>query len=553
MVKDFDNVAFGLVVTMAVSKHFFHMKPSISYGFVFMLRKGLDFSEESIEKSYGKESANESGSKNGDCGTGSQSDNTVGHPPWVHHPLDHNFKEYQVTKIIDVENWRIKIIVSLFEWNPSVSSMESSIQSTFRFSLEDTDECEELQLQATSNFKADHVDAYDSDCDDEATVNEIFMANLSPVGSLNDDTVAPRYDSNTLSEVPHYDTYHDSDVLNSNIQELGYIENIISTNESYDELKGNSDVISFTDYMLIIGEDTDNYVPPPVQKDDMMLSVIEQMKSQVKNCNKCKSIDVVLLDLQESNKSLSELQKHFAKLEEYNITLHIAFQNHKEQMILNDPDTINKQLLVKTINNQSVEIDDLKVKLIRKIEDENVSLAFQVSSLVKEREHIKSVSSTNASESKLRSNTKNDRIPQPSSRRMKNKVESHHRKFKSSANKNNHVSDCNVNVKNVSLSKNSDTISISCNEYLFFPNHDACVVQYLKKMQTPKVAKSAKQKVTSEWKPAGRIFKTLGLKWVPTGRMFTLVESKCSSSPSRNTTTKILPNRQIPKNHSNSG
>ncbi|GJT54083.1 hypothetical protein Tco_0989137 [Tanacetum coccineum] len=41
---------------------------------------------------------------------------------------------------------------------------------------------------------------------------------------------------------------------------------------------------------------------------------------------------------------------------------------------------------------------------------------------------------------------------------MKNKVEAHHRKFKSSVNKNNHVSDCNANVKNVALSKNSDTI-----------------------------------------------------------------------------------------------
>ncbi|GJU45830.1 ribonuclease H-like domain-containing protein, partial [Tanacetum coccineum] len=50
------------------------------------------------------------------------------------------------------------------------------------------------------------------------------------------------------------------------------------------------------------------------------------------------------------------------------------------------------------------------------------------------------VSSTNASGSKPKSNTKNDRIPQPSSRSKKNKVEAHHRKFKSSANKNNHVS-----------------------------------------------------------------------------------------------------------------
>ncbi|GKA61907.1 ribonuclease H-like domain-containing protein [Tanacetum coccineum] len=52
------------------------------------------------------------------------------------------------------------------------------------------------------------------------------------------------------------------------------------------------------------------------------------------------------------------------------------------------------------------------------------------------------VSSINASGSKPKSNTKNDRIPQSSSRSMKNKVEAYHRKFKSSANKNNHVLDC---------------------------------------------------------------------------------------------------------------
>ncbi|GJW91554.1 integrase, catalytic region, zinc finger, CCHC-type containing protein [Tanacetum coccineum] len=91
-------------------------------------------------------------------------------------------------------------------------------------------------LQATSNFKADHANAYDSDCDDEATTNAIFMANLSPVGSINDDKVEPRYDSYILSKVPHYNTYHESDVLNFDIQELEYIENIVSNNEAYDEL-----------------------------------------------------------------------------------------------------------------------------------------------------------------------------------------------------------------------------------------------------------------------------------------------------------------------------
>ncbi|GJZ44214.1 integrase, catalytic region, zinc finger, CCHC-type containing protein [Tanacetum coccineum] len=233
---------------------------------------------------------------------------------------------------------------------------------------------------STTTFKADYIDAYDSNCDDEATTNAIFMANLLPVGSLNDDTVGLRYDSDMLSEVPHYDTYHDSDMLNSNVQELGYIENIVSNNESYDE---------FT----------------------------------------------------------------------------------------------------------------------------------------------RRVSSTNTSGSNPRSNTKNDRIPQPSSRSKKNKVEAHHRKFKSSANKNNHVLDCNANVKNVALSKNSDTICLSCNECLFSANHDACVVQYLKKMQKHKVAKSAKQKVKSEWKLTGRVFTSVGLRWKPIGRMFNMDEKIIQTSP----------------------
>ncbi|GKE59060.1 hypothetical protein Tco_1498245, partial [Tanacetum coccineum] len=125
---------------------------------------------------------------------------------------------------------------------------------------------------------------------------------------------------------------------------------------------------------------------------DIMCTYLRSL-NEVDNCGKCKSLNIVLLDLQESNKSFCEFRKRFAELEEYNITLDIAFQNHKEQMIVNDPETKNKQFLVKTINNQYVEINDLKVQLRDKLhdsenEDENVSLAFQVSSLVKEREHI---------------------------------------------------------------------------------------------------------------------------------------------------------------------
>nr|GEV05614.1 hypothetical protein [Tanacetum cinerariifolium] len=48
---------------MAVFEHLLHTKPRIGKRFAFMLRKGSDFSEAWIEKSWGKESDNESGLK----------------------------------------------------------------------------------------------------------------------------------------------------------------------------------------------------------------------------------------------------------------------------------------------------------------------------------------------------------------------------------------------------------------------------------------------------------------------------------------------------------
>nr|GFA13778.1 integrase, catalytic region, zinc finger, CCHC-type, peptidase aspartic, catalytic [Tanacetum cinerariifolium] len=61
----------------------------------------------------------------------------------------------------------------------------------------------------------------------------------------------------------------------------------------------------------------------------------------------------------------------------------------------------------------------------------------------------------------------------------------------------------------------------------FFANHDACVVRNIKDVQKRKKAKSAKQRVKSEWKPIGWIFKTVGLKWIPMGRTFKLVGKVC--------------------------
>ncbi|GJT04126.1 hypothetical protein Tco_0838588 [Tanacetum coccineum] len=83
------------------------------------------------------------------------------------------------------------------------------------------------------------------------------------------------------------------------------------------------------------------------------------------------------------------------------------------------------------------------------------------------------VSYIDASGSKPKGDTKNDKIQRPSHRSKKNKVEAQPRKSKPSSNKNNHVSNYNANIKNVALSKNPENVCLSCNECLFSANHDA--------------------------------------------------------------------------------
>nr|GEV52701.1 putative reverse transcriptase domain-containing protein [Tanacetum cinerariifolium] len=194
----------------------------------------------------------------------------------------------------------------------------------------------------------------------------------------------------------------------------------------------------------------------------------------------------------------------------------------------------NNKLYIDASRSKQIEVNNIKKHVVKQItqKTDNTMLS-----------STERVISTDASGSKIRRNTKNDRIQRPLSRSKTNKVEAQPRKSKFSSNKNNHVSDCNANVKNIALSKNSANVCLSCNECLFFANHDACVVKYLKDMQKLKKAKSVKQKEKIEWKPTGWIFKTVGLKWIPTSRTFNLVGKMVP--PSKNMSTIVVPPGKI--------
>nr|GEV03854.1 hypothetical protein [Tanacetum cinerariifolium] len=126
MIKDFDNIAFRQIMTMAVLEHFLHTKPStamflplgisvfkhIAYSEEFInvfMRIGfgsaiklVSFDESQVVTFNGKFLC---GFSNSDCGSESQSNNTVGSPHgfiihWI--IILKNIKK--VTEVIDIEN-----------------------------------------------------------------------------------------------------------------------------------------------------------------------------------------------------------------------------------------------------------------------------------------------------------------------------------------------------------------------------------------------------------------------------------------------------------------
>nr|GEZ21273.1 copia protein [Tanacetum cinerariifolium] len=99
----------------------------------------------------------------------------------------------------------------------------------------------------------------------------------------------------------------------------------------------------------------------------------------------------------------------------------------------------------------------------------------------------------------------------------------------------NSVSNVNFNLK-----------CATCNGCLFFDNHDACVVDYIKSVNASRKYKSVKTPVKRKvWKPTGNVFKTVGHIWKPTGQTFKLVGNVCLLTRIA-TPTIVSPREPIP-------
>nr|GEV27617.1 retrovirus-related Pol polyprotein from transposon TNT 1-94 [Tanacetum cinerariifolium] len=130
--------------------------------------------------------------------------------------------------------------------------------------------------------------------------------------------------------------------------------------------------------------------------------------------------------------------------------------------------------------------------------------------------------------------------------KKKSKVEDQPKISKSSLNNVNRISKtvCNENVKHSVLNANSELVCATCHECMFDAIHDQCVRDYLVDVNARVKSKSVKSKSTKSkkkktWKPTIKIYSSVGYRWVPIGKNFTIVGNACLLT--RITSIKVVP------------
>ncbi|GJZ08330.1 hypothetical protein Tco_0542613 [Tanacetum coccineum] len=175
-----------------------------------------------------------------------------------------------------------------------------------------------------ANYQADDLDSYNSDCEELNTAQVAPMANLS------------HYGSDVLTEVHNPDNM-DNNIINQGVQVMPSSKQSSVVNHSETEITSDSNIIPYSQYVTESQQAAIQNSKSFAQQDALILSVIEQLKTQVINCTK------INLD----NKS-------------FNDTLTAELERYKEQVkVLKEGQNIDLKSKDNVSNSceQSVEID----------------------------------------------------------------------------------------------------------------------------------------------------------------------------------------------------
>nr|GFB17636.1 hypothetical protein [Tanacetum cinerariifolium] len=128
-------------------------------------------------------------------------------------------------------------------------------------------------ITTKASYQVDDLDAYDSDCDELNSAKVALMANLS------------HYGSDTLAEVNNHDNTTNQLISQEmQVPSISEPSNILA--QSNTKSTSDRNIISYSQYM---NESQYNIVQNstlPALQDDLIFSVIEQLKTQVVNCIK---------------------------------------------------------------------------------------------------------------------------------------------------------------------------------------------------------------------------------------------------------------------------
>nr|GEW05570.1 retrovirus-related Pol polyprotein from transposon TNT 1-94 [Tanacetum cinerariifolium] len=185
-------------------------------------------------------------------------------------------------------------------------------------------ETQSTQYVITNNaaYQGDDLDAYYSDYDELNSAKIALMANLSHYGSDN------------LAEVHNQDNMT-KNVIYQDVKATSTSEQSNILNHPDAEITSDSNIISYSQYMNESQYTSVQNSSSLAEQDDLILSVIEQLKTQVVNCTK----------INQDNKNVNEFLT--AELERYKDQVRIL----KEQ---NNVDKASESCA------QSLEIDNLK-------------------------------------------------------------------------------------------------------------------------------------------------------------------------------------------------
>ncbi|GKE38385.1 hypothetical protein Tco_1461790 [Tanacetum coccineum] len=217
----------------------------------------------------------------------------------------------------------------------------------------DIPEGQSTQTVITHNvsYQVDDLDAYDSDCDKLNSAKVALMANLS------------HYGSDAFAEVHNHDNVNNN-MINQVVQVISLSEQSNVVNHSETGITSDSNIIPYSQYVNESQQAAVQNSNSSAQQDALILSVFEQLKTQVANCTK--------INLE--NKSVND-------------TLNAELERYKEQSVEIDnlKQTLSEHLKEKESLMQTVSLlkDDFK-----KEESRNIDIEIALEKMNKQLDNI---------------------------------------------------------------------------------------------------------------------------------------------------------------------